>query len=156
MVGLNASCSVLGFTKADVVRNGEPTCQLWRVRRGVYADARSPLTPRGHLFAASLSFAPETLPFLSHRTAAALLGLRELSVARLELTVVAEHTPRRPPLRLHRVCEPPPADELRTRDGLTHSSSMRMLVELAAVRPRGAQPADHGRRTQATARPAEA
>ena len=106
--------------------------QLWRVRRGVYADARSPMTARGHLFAAALSFAPDAHPFFSHRTAAALLGLRELSVNRLELTVVAEHTPKRPPLRIYRVSEPPPADELRTRDGLTYSSAMRMLVELAA------------------------
>ena len=81
--------------------------QLWRVRRGVYADARSPMTARGHLFAAALSFAPDTHPFFSHRTAAALLGLRELSVGRLELTVVAEHTPKRPPLRVHRASEPP-------------------------------------------------
>ena len=106
--------------------------QLWRVHRGVYADARSPMTPRGHLFAAALSFPPEAHAFFSHRTAAALLGLRELTIGRLELTIVADHTPKRPPLRVHRVCETPPADELRTRDGLTHSSAMRMLVELAA------------------------
>jgi hypothetical protein len=106
--------------------------QLWRVRRGVYADARSPMTPRGHLFAAALSFTPEAHAFFSHRTAAALLGLRELSVARLELTVVADHTPKRPPLRLHRVSEAPPADELRTANGLAYSSAHRMLVELAA------------------------
>jgi hypothetical protein len=106
--------------------------QLWRVRRGVYADARSPMAPRSHLFAAALSFGAEAQPFFSHRTAAALLGLRELTVGRLELTIVADHTPKRPPLRVHRVCETPPADELRTRDGLTHSSAMRMLVELAS------------------------
>jgi hypothetical protein len=106
--------------------------QLWRVHRGVYADARSPMTPRSHLFAAALSFPPDAQAFFSHRTAAALLGLRELSVARLELTVVADHTPKRPPLRVHRARETPPPDELRTRDGLTHSSAMRMLVELAS------------------------
>ena len=107
--------------------------QLWRVRRGVYADARSPMTRRGHLFAAVLSFPPGAHAFFSHRTAAALLGLRELSVSRLELTIVADHTPKRPPLRIHRAREMPPADELRTRgDGLTYSSAMRMLVELAA------------------------
>ena len=74
--------------------------ELWRVHRSVYADTRSPMTPRGHLFAALLSFTPEAHAFLSHRTAAALLGLRELSVSRLELTVVANHTPKRPPLRI--------------------------------------------------------
>jgi hypothetical protein len=121
----------LGYTEKEIrwmVSSG----QLWRVRRGVYGDARSPMTPRGHLFAAVLSFPPDAHAFFSHRTAAALLGLRELSVARLELTIVAEHTPRRPPLRVHRVSEPPPAEEIATRDGLRVSSAPRMLAELAA------------------------
>ena len=103
--------------------------QLWRVQRGVYADTRSPMTPRGHLFASVLTVAPDS--FLSHRTAAALHGLRALTVMRIELTVVAAHTPKRPPLWVHRVGEPPRRDELRTRDGLTYSSALRMLVELA-------------------------
>ena len=130
VVGLN---QLQGFDYTErEIRTMVTSGQLWRVRRGVYADARSPMTARGHLFGAALSFAPDTHPFFSHRTAAALLGLRALSVNRLELSVVAEHTPRRPPLRVYRVSEPPPSDELRTRDGLTHSSAMRMLVELAA------------------------
>jgi hypothetical protein len=122
---------VSGYTESEV-RGMVASGQLWRVHRGVYADARSPMTPRSHLFAAALSFPPDAQAFFSHRTAAALLGLRELSVARLELTVVADHTPKRPPIRVHRARETPPADELRTRDGLTHSSAMRMLVELAS------------------------
>jgi hypothetical protein len=121
----------LSYTRKEI-RGMLTSGQLWRVHRGVYADARSPITPRGHLFAAALIFPPEAHAFFSHRTAAALLGLRELTIGRLELTIVADHTPKRPPLRVHRVCETPPADELRTRDGLTHSSAMRMLVELAA------------------------
>jgi Protein of unknown function (DUF559) len=93
--------------------------------------------PRGHLFAAVLAVTPGAVlsgapgAFFSHRTAAALYGLRELSVRRPELTVVAAHTPNRPPLRIHRVGEPPPADEVRLRDGLSVSSPMRLLVELA-------------------------
>jgi hypothetical protein len=50
-------------------------------------------------------------------TAAALFGRGELSVRRPELTVVAAHTPKRPPLRIHRVSERPPVDEIRLRDG---------------------------------------
>jgi Protein of unknown function (DUF559) len=121
----------LGLTKADVAGMVNRR-ELWRVRRGVYADTRSPMTPRGHLLAASLAFTPDAHAFFSHRTAAALLGLRELSVGRLELTVVAAHTPRRPPLLIHRVSEPPPAEEIAIRDGLRVSSALRMLVELAA------------------------
>jgi Protein of unknown function (DUF559) len=120
----------LGYTDKET-RGMVGRRELWRLHRSVYADTRSPMTPRGHLFAALLSFTPEAHAFLSHRTAAALLGLRELSVSRLELTVVAHHTPKRPPLRVYRVGEPPPADELRTQDGLRYSSAMRMLVELA-------------------------
>jgi hypothetical protein len=129
----------LGYSDDDVagfvVRGG-----LWRVHRGVYADARAPIPPRGHLFAAVLAVTPGAfLPgtpgtpgaFLSHRTAAALYGLRELAVRRPELTVVTAHTPKRPPLRIHRVGEPPAADEVRLRDGLSVSSPMRLLVELA-------------------------
>jgi hypothetical protein len=53
-------------------------------------------------------------------------------VSRLELTVAAAHTPQRAPLRIHRVGEVPPAEELRTQDGLTYSSAIRMLAELAS------------------------
>ena len=129
VVGL-AQLRALGVTKAEVAGMVNRR-ELWRVHRGVYADTRSPMTPRGHLFAAVLSFAPDVHPFLSHRTAAAVLGLRELSVGRLQLTVVADHTPKRPPMRIYRIGEPPPGDELRTRDGLTFSSAARMLVEVA-------------------------
>jgi Protein of unknown function (DUF559) len=121
----------LHFTKDDVA-GMVGRRELWRVRRGVYADMRSPMTPRGHLFAALLSFDPEAHAFFSHRTAAALLGLRELSVGQLELTIAAQHTPKRPPLRIHRISEAPPAEEIAIRDGLRVSSAHRMLVELAA------------------------
>jgi Protein of unknown function (DUF559) len=140
VVGLT-QLRTLGVTKAEVAGMVSRR-ELWRVHRGVYADTRSPMTPQGHLFGALLAVTPPghvfaaplaVTPgcFLSHRTAAALLGLRDLSVGRLELTVVADHTPKRPPLRIYRIGEPPPADELRTRDGLTFSSAARMLVELA-------------------------
>jgi hypothetical protein len=121
----------LGYTDKEI-RGMVASGQLWRVSRGVYADTRSPMTPRGHLFAARLSFGSDADPFFSHRTAAALYAVRELSVRRLELTIVAAHTPKRSPLRVHRVCEAPPADEIRVRDGLNVSSPTRLLVELAA------------------------
>ena len=130
VVGLR-QLRALGITKAEVA-GMVGRRELWHVHRGVYADTRSPMTPRGHLFAALLSFAPESDPFFSHRTAAALYGLRELSVRRLELTVVAAHTPKRSPLRVHRVSQAPPADEIRLRDGLNVSSPLRLLAELAA------------------------
>ncbi len=102
---------------------------LWRPHRGVYADARARIAPRGHLFAALLTVTPGA--FLSHRTAAAIYGLRPPSVSAIELTVIAEHTPGRQRLRVHRVSHAPPVDEVRMRDGLRVSSMARMLVELA-------------------------
>jgi hypothetical protein len=61
----------IGYSRREVagmLASGE----LWRPYRGVYADTRSPITPRGHLFAALLAVTPGS--FLSHRTAAALYG----------------------------------------------------------------------------------
>ena len=129
VAGVN-QLQAIGYAHGEI-RGMVSSGQLWRVRRAVYADARSPMTPRGHLFAAVLSFPPDAQAFFSHRTAAALLGLRALLVSRLELTIVAEHTPRRPPLWVHRVGQAPPAEEIVMRNGLRVSSAHRMLAELA-------------------------
>ena len=57
-------------------------------------------------------------------------GLRPVNVRQIELTVVAEHTPRRDGLRIHRTTNLHP-DEVRIIDGLRFSSVTRMLIELA-------------------------
>jgi hypothetical protein len=69
--------------------------------------------------------------FLSHRTAAALYGFRAVNVRAIEVTVVANRTPRRDGLRIHRTASLYP-DEVRTIDGLRVSSVPRLLMELAA------------------------
>jgi hypothetical protein len=119
----------LGFSGTEVTRlvaGGAFT----RRHRGVLLDARAPISQRGHLFAALLAVAPGA--FLSHRTAAALHGLRAVNVRAIELTVVAQHTPRHPGLIVHRTTTTPHPDEVRTREGLRHSSLPRLLMELAA------------------------
>lgn len=66
--------------------------------------------------------------FLSHRTAAAVWGLRPVNVRRIEVTVLGTRALRRKPLVVHHtvaVAE----DEVRTRNGLRVSSVPRMLVE---------------------------
>lgn len=119
----------LGFDK-DRVNTLVAQRRLRRLHRGVYADALVPLPPRAHLIAAQLALGPEA--FFSHRSAAALDGLRPLNVRALELTVVADHTPRRAGLRVHRIRTAPDPSEVRIRDGLRLSSPARILVELAA------------------------
>ncbi len=104
-----------------------------RRHRGVLLDARAPIPPRGHLFAALLAAGPTAV--LSHRTAAAVHGLRAVNVRQIELTVVANRTPKRGGLRVHRTTSLHP-DEVRTIDGLRVSSVARMLIELAAREPR--------------------
>jgi very-short-patch-repair endonuclease len=101
-----------------------------RRHRGVLLDARVPATPRGQLFAALLAFG--TGAFLSHRTAAALHGLRAVNVRAIEVTVVSGHTPKHPRLIAHRTSATPHQDEVRTRDGLSFSSVSRLLMELAS------------------------
>jgi hypothetical protein len=122
----------LGFTAREVSRlvsGGAFT----RRHQGVLLDARASIPPRGHVFAALLAAGPTA--FLSHRTAAAVHGLRAVNVRQIELTVVANRTPRRDGLRIHRTTAIHP-DEVRTIDRLRVSSVPRLLVELAPREPR--------------------
>ncbi len=123
----------LGFSAREVNRLVGGGAFVRR-HRGVLLDARAPATQRGQLFAALLAFG--TGAFLSHRTAAALHGLRAVNVRAIEVTVASGHTPKHPGLIAHRTRATPHPDEVRTRDGLRHSSVPRMLIELAAREPR--------------------
>lgn len=122
----------LGFSGTEVTRlvaGGAFT----RRHRGVYLDGRAPIPPRGHLFAALLAAGPTA--FLSHRSAGAVHGLRPVNVRQIELTVVANRTPKRDGLRIHRTTTVHP-DEVRTIDSLRVSSVPRLLIELAPREPR--------------------
>jgi hypothetical protein len=87
-----------------------------RRHRAVYVDALAPLASRGHLFAALL--ACNETAFISHRTAAAIHGLRPLNVHAIEVTVVADHTPRHDGFIVHRTSRVPLPGEVRELDGL--------------------------------------
>jgi Protein of unknown function (DUF559) len=119
-----------GFTDvavAGLVRRG----MIERRHRGVYVDALAPLAARGQLFAALLACG-ETA-FISHRTAAAIHGLRPLNVHQIEVTVTSGHTPpRREGMIVHRTTRTPLPDETRVLDGLRIASPSRTLVDLAA------------------------
>jgi hypothetical protein len=118
----------LGFSKHEVDRLVDGGAFVRR-HRGVLLDARAPAAQRGQLFAALLAFGPGA--FLSHRTAAALHGLRAVNVRAVEVTVVSGHTPKHAGLTAHRTSATPHPDEVKTRDGLRFSSVPRLLMELA-------------------------
>jgi len=100
-----------------------------RRHRGVYADALAKPTQRGRLLGALLAVGDTA--FLSRRTALGLYGVRALNLYEIEVTIVAEHTPRHEGLRVHRTTIPPADNELRIVNGLRTASPSLALVEAA-------------------------
>lgn len=111
----------------DLVNAG----RLHRIYRGVYAVGHLKLTRYGRLAAALL--AAGVGAFLSHRTAAALQGLRNLNLRRIDVTVVGSAVRARDGLSIHRTTKPPVRGEVTTLNGLQLSTVPRLLVELAAT-----------------------
>ena len=119
----------VGLTKREVQRRMERG-QLHRVHRGVFIVGPANLEPKAHLKAALLALGPNA--FLSHRTSLAAQGLRPIAASHIEITVVADRTPTRPGLVVHRTATPPHRTELRSRFGLRYSSFARAMIETAA------------------------
>lgn len=95
--------------------------------RNVYAVGHMALVPRAYLLAALLSLGSSS--FLSHRTAAAVWGLRPINTHEIDVTVPgAGVRPRSDGLRVHRTRY---AEDVRTNGHLRASAPVRMLVELA-------------------------
>ncbi len=103
--------------------------RLIRRHRGVYFDALVKPTQRGRLLGALLAVGDRA--FLSRRTAPALYGVRLVNLKQIEVTVVAEHTPRHSGLVVHRTRIVPEDHELRTVDCLRTASPSLALVETA-------------------------
>ncbi|MGH2910364.1 MAG: DUF559 domain-containing protein, partial [Solirubrobacteraceae bacterium] len=104
--------------------------RLVRRHRGVYADALTKISQRGQLLAALLALGDTA--FLSRRTALALYGVRPVNLRAIEVTVVADHTPRHEGLRVHRTTIVPDDHEIRLIDGLRVASPSLALLEAAA------------------------
>ncbi len=102
---------------------------LHRLHRGVFAVGHLSLVPHARLVAALLACGLDF--FISHRTAAAVWGLRVLATRRIEVTVPHTRRAVRAGLTLHRTSHPPAADDLAIRNGLRVSSVPRLLLELA-------------------------
>jgi hypothetical protein len=119
----------LGFTPrelAGLVAHGD----LRRLHRGVYADGRMRLADDAYFKAALLAVGSEA--WLAGDTAAMAMGLISVSLATIEVAVVASSTPKRPGLLIKRVVHAPHTSELRTWRGLRISSVPRLLIEVAA------------------------
>jgi hypothetical protein len=94
--------------------------------RGVYAVGHRRLVPHAHLIAALLATGDSA--FLSHRTAAAVWGLREISTRQIQVTIPGAKRCSRGPLKIH---ETQDRSGTTTRNGLRVSSVPRMLIEVA-------------------------
>ena len=105
--------------------------RLHPLHRAVYAVGHTRLAPDAHLRAALLACGPTA--FLSHRTAAGVLGLRPLALTAIEVTIPGPKANKRPGLIVHRTTSAPHRHELRKESELRLSSVPRLLVELAPV-----------------------
>lgn len=113
----------------DQIRRRVKRGLLHVLHRGVFIVGPPNIQAKGHLKGALLTLGDTA--FLSHRTSVAFQGLRAIDMHRIELTVVADHTPRRPRLIIHRTATEPHRTEVRSRHGLRYSSLARALIEQA-------------------------
>jgi very-short-patch-repair endonuclease len=118
--------AALGLTR-HVVEHLVKRGRLHRLHRGVYAVGHRALTRRGHWMAAVLACGDGAV--LSHRSAAALWGIRE--TARRAVDVTAPKERRRPNIDVHVVRVA--ADETTTHHGIPVTTPARALLDLAAV-----------------------
>lgn len=107
--------------------------RLHRVHVGVYAVGHSAMTKEGRWMAAALACGPAAV--LSHRSAAALWGLRPSAATRIDVTVPGRSRRGRPGIALHLVRELP-SDDRSHHCGIPITTVARTLLDLAdVVRP---------------------
>lgn len=129
--GVVSLVQLLSFgLSARAVRDRVAAGRLTRIHRGVYAVGHSRLTLRGHWMAAVLAYGPTAV--LSHRSAAALHGIRQDSRPKTDITVPGRSARRRPGIDVHASTTLQAAD-LATIDGIPCSSPARTLLDLADV-----------------------
>jgi hypothetical protein len=119
---------VLGFNDEQIARR-ERNDELHELYEGVWAVGHRNVTTKGRFIAALLSCGPHS--FISHRTAAALHGLRAVNVRAIEVTMVGSCARTRNGLTTHRTAKQPARGELRKVGHLRYSSVPRLLIELA-------------------------
>jgi predicted transcriptional regulator of viral defense system len=120
----------MGFD-AQLARKRVAAGRLHRIYHGVYSPQKeSLLTPHGNRMAAVLACGPEAV--LSHRSAAALWGLREDSRSRIDVTAPGRRGRIPVGIDAHRHGSLKAADRTEV-DGIPCASVSRTLLDLAAV-----------------------
>ena len=119
----------LGLGKGAVAKRGREG-RLHRIHRGVYALGRPTLTRRGRWMAAVLAYGPRAV--LSHRSAAALHGLRADNRATIDVTVPGRCARPRPGIDIHVTGTLTEADVTKV-DGIPCTTVARTLVDLGDV-----------------------
>lgn len=117
----------MGRSKEEIdwrLRSG----RLHSIHAGVYAVGHRLIPREGWLMAAVLASGPGAL--LSHRSAAALWGIRGYSEGAVHVTVPRKSTSTR---ESRRHCSRVPDDERRVREGIPLTSVPRTIVDLAAT-----------------------
>jgi hypothetical protein len=104
--------------------------RLHALHPGVYAVGHTSMTQQGRWLAAVLFCGPGAV--LSHRSAAALWGIRDPTSGPVEVTAPKKSRSREA-IRRHFAALPP--DEIRKHDGISVSSVPRTLFDLATVLP---------------------
>jgi very-short-patch-repair endonuclease len=127
----------------QLVQMGLGRGEIWRrldagrlhaLHRGVYAVGHRRLPAGGHWMAAVLACGPTAL--LSHRSAAALWGIRPTAATRVDVTHAGRTRHNRSGIAVHRPRRLHEEDST-VRDGIPVTSISRTLLDLAAVvRPR--------------------
>ncbi len=112
------------------IRDRVASGRLRRIHRGVYAVGHTALPPLGRVMAAVLACGPEAAA--SHRTAAALLGLRRSSRTAIDVTAPRGRGRSIDGIDAHRSKSLRPCDVVVV-DGIPCTSVARTLLDLAAV-----------------------
>lgn len=114
----------------DAVGKRVAAGRLIRIHRGVYAVGHGRLTVRGRWMAAVLAYGPTAV--LSHRSAAALHGLRPDNRPKSDITLPSPSARPRPGIDVHRSATLQ-ATDVTTVDGIPCTSVARTLLDLADV-----------------------
>jgi Transcriptional regulator, AbiEi antitoxin/REase_MTES_1575 len=124
-----AQLLLLGLSRSAVAKRARQG-RLTRIHRGVYAVGHGRLTLRGYWMAAVLAHGPGAV--LSHRSAAALHGIRPDNRPKTDVTVPRPSARSRSGIVVHRSTTLQPAD-ITTIDGIPCTSLARTLLDLADV-----------------------
>jgi very-short-patch-repair endonuclease len=123
------------------VRSWRANGRLHEIHRGVYAVGHRVLSVNGHLMAAVLACGPGAV--VSHRSAAALWGIRRTDRARIDITTARRAGRERRGIDAHLVRRLDPRDVTR-HCGIPTTTVARTLIDLAdVVLPRALKKAVH-------------